>query len=640
MDMSKYRGMFLSETAEHLKKMSALLLALENDPADRDGIDALFREAHSIKGMAASMGYDRTAELAHHLEDLMDGFRQSGVVPPEAVDRLLAGTDLLEGLLEDISAERDEREIADFLTSPAPSKKEVEGTSVSVEPLPEKADDEQPEIEAEASEESSSEIVASGRLQLVIELAEDAAAPAARALIMLREIGRMGTVLNSRPGEEQLRKGEAARKIEITLQSDRSADEVRASLLVMADVERVGFAAPVAEPRARRREDGSRTVRVRTELLDQFINLTGELITNRYMLQTSVREESWQETRAGLDRLSRLVTDLHHHVLQVRMMPLESVTGRLPRVVRDLARKCGKEVNFCHEVADIELDRAILEHLSDPLTHMVRNAVDHGIESQGEVSVSAWREKDLVVVEVGDDGRGMDVESIRQKAIEKGLLSPVQARGLREREVLQLVCHPGFSTAAQVTETSGRGVGMDVVKAEVEALGGTLDIITSPGEGTRIQLKLPVSVAIIQILLVECDGKTLGIPITRVQRALEIERSEVRSSGRQMVVPLDHEMVPLISLNKVLKLPTHATGETVPVVVTEFRGRRLGLVVDRFAGQREAFVKTLASPLDRLSGVSGATILGDGSLIFILDPQALLDGGPGRATNRLVGEDA
>ncbi len=320
------------------------------------------------------------------------------------------------------------------------------------------------------------------------------------------------------------------------------------------------------------------------------------------------------------------------------MTPLESITGRLPRLVRDLCRKTGKEVVLHLEGAEIELDRAILEVLADPLVHLVRNAVDHGIERSGEVRVRALREKDLVVLEVADNGRGMDPQAICRKALERNLISATQARSLRDRDALQLVCCPGFSTADQVTETSGRGVGMDVVKSAVENLGGTLDIHSEPGQGTRFTLKLPLSVAIIQILLVESEGRLLGIPITKVLRTLEITREEIKSSGRQLVFRLGDAVLSLLSLRKILRQPSRPFRGGIPIVVTEIRGRRVGLVVDRLVGQREVFVKALSFPLNRLGGVSGASVLGDGSVVFIIDPQSMLEERPVSVAAESAGE--
>jgi two-component system chemotaxis sensor kinase CheA len=629
MDMSKYRGMFLSETQEHLRSMASLIVTLEKNPTDREGIASLFRAAHSIKGMAASMGYEQTAQLAHHLEDLMDGFRKGGAVSAAAIDRLLAGVDLLEGLLEDVAAEQPEREVGAFLAA-AVAAAEKEPEPVPLAPAP--------------TAMPAAPLPGRGRpLQVSVELATDAAAPAARALLLLRELGRLGTLQDSIPSEEELRQGGAVRCLEAWLLTEESPGRIQEELAAMADVERVSLAVDRRREQGRpsQRDEGGRTVRVRTELLDRFINLTGELITNRYILQTAFRETRWTEAGEALDQLRRLIADLHHHVLQVRMMPLESITGRLPRLVRDLCRKSGKNVELRVAGEEVELDRAILEELADPLVHLVRNAVDHGIEACGAVSVRAWREKDLVLLEVADDGRGMDPVAIRRKALEKGMVTPAQAKAMLDRDILQLVCRPGFSTAAEITETSGRGVGMDVVKTAVENLGGVLDIQSEPGRGTRFLLKLPLSVAIIQVLLVECAGHTVGIPITRVLRTLDVAREDVRSSGRQMVISFEEEMVPLLSLRKMLQLPARpSSGGSLPVVVVEGRRRKVGLVVDRLVGQREVFVKSLAFPLDRLPGVHGATVLGDGSVIFIIDPQSLLDQRPGAPAARPRGENS
>lgn len=603
MDMAKYRAMFLSETREHLKNLGRGLLELETS-GGREGVDALFREAHSIKGMAASMGYPRTIELAHHLEDALDGLRRGGGIVPGALDRLLAGVDLLEKLVDDIEAGRKERDVAPFIaerhsppaaTSPAPAA-----------PLP-----------SSVREETS----------VAVRLVPGAAAPSARALLVLKELGRLGTVVSCHPSEEALLRGGPVDSVVARLRTERPAAEVKDRLSRIVDVERVvvGGGRPDA-PRRPRRENASRTVRVQTEVLDRFIDLTGELITTRYMLQNATQDGDWEELGRRLDHQSRLIGDLHYQVLQVRMMPLETITGQLPRLVRDLAGKTGKDVVLRVEGEDVELDRAILERLTDPLVHLVRNAVDHGIEKRGTVLVRGWRDKDMVTLEVSDDGRGMDPEKIRRKALEKGIITLAQARSLGVSDILQLVCIPGFSTAEQITETSGRGVGMDVVKSVVEAMGGSLGIDSERGGGTRFLLQLPLSVAIIHILLLECDGHTLGIPFTRVQKALELSPGEIRSAGGKTTTTLGDEEIPLLSLRKILHLPPRRFEGAIPAVITEVRGRRIALVPDRLAGQRQAFVKGLSFPLDRLQGVTGSTVLGDGSVIFIIDPQSLLEG--------------
>ncbi len=619
MDMSKYKGMFLAEAREHLQNMGALLLAIEKDPGNTDDTESLFREAHSIKGMAASMGYVRTAELAHCLEDLMSGFRRSGTVPASAVDRLLAGIDLLEGLLEDISSGREEREIGEFFSGQEPGKSAPEQPSAPSEP--------RDSAEFKGKEQD---------LRLSVEFNSDAAAPAARALLILRELAGWGRVFSSSPSEEDLRKGAISGRMEVQLATKRSSEDLRLLIGSMSDVKKVDFSEPSSQKLPappRPLKENSRTVRVRTALLDRLINLTGELITNRYMLETAFRDDRETDVQEGLHRLKRLISELQHQVLQARMMPLESITGHLPRLVRTYCRKTGKKIALRIQGEEVELDRAILETLSDPLMHMVRNAIDHGIEKEGEVRILAYREKDMVILEISDDGRGMDPATIRDKSVEKGLLNPEQALVLRERDILQLICRSGFSTASQVTETSGRGVGMDVVKSSVENLGGSLDIFSSKNHGTRFLLKFPLSVAIIQILLVECSGHLLGIPITRIHRTQEFSRRQVSASGGGLKVSMTEiregevvrEKVPLLSMRKMLDMPPRPPSDSISVVISDIMGRKVGLVVDRLVGHREVFVKSLAPPLDRFGGLAGATILGDGSVIFIVDPPSLLE---------------
>lgn len=601
MDMSKYKSMFLSEAREHLQKMGTLLVGIESDPQSRSGIDALFREAHSIKGMAASMGYQQTADLGHHLEDYLDHFRQQGEVSVGVIDRLLAGVDLLETLLDDIDADREERSVVSFCTSESPVGKLDQTSPKAARPTPEEVN-----------------------LQIDLQLLDKVASPAARLLVIVKQLANLGKVLSCEPTEELILRGGEVRRLTAIIKTGLGASEVKSCLENYSEVSRIKVGPPQTKT-ACGIVSGGATVRVGTDLLDRFISLTGELITNRYMLQSAAGEKDWGALKEGLGGLARLVKDLHHQVLQVRMMPIDSVTGRLPRLARDLARKSDKEIRFELEGTGIELDRAILEELADPLMHMVRNAIDHGIKKQGTVTVRAWRQRDQVMLQVADNGVGMDPVTLRQRAVEKNLISPAQAEVMRDYDALQLVCLPGFSTASQVTDTSGRGVGMDVVKAAVEKLGGVLHIDATPGRGTRFTLKLPLSVAIIKVLLLNIDQKQVAMPITRVLQTLEIDRSQVQTSGKQRVFSLNEELLPLISLRKILGLPVRKAMAQIAVVITEVLGRKIGLVVDGFAGQSEVFIQGLPSPIDRLGGLGGGTILGDGRIVFILDIQGILE---------------
>jgi two-component system chemotaxis sensor kinase CheA len=616
MDMSKFKAMFLTESAEHLRSMSTLLTALEGQPQNREGIDALFREAHSIKGMAASMGYERMARLAHHLEDTLDGFRKQGEISPAAVGRLLSGVDLLEDLREDISDNLPERDIAEFI--------EQGGDRF-----------------ATSGEQTLEPPAAEGALHVALNLQDNVVAPAVRLLLIVKQLEVLGAVEQLSPDLEELSAaGRDHRQLQLRLKTGLTPRDIEQAFADYPEISqlRVAATAPAAATRGqdRRRDDRRRgdrrqqgvagaTVRVDTALLDRFINLTGELVTNRHRLQTALGAQNWRELNEGLGQLGKLVQSLHGQVLQVRMTPVGSITERLPRVVRDLCRKNGKDVQLLIEGAEIELDRTILEEMADPLMHLVRNAVDHGIVEQGTIQLRIWRERSHVQIQIQDDGRGIDPQKIRQRAVEKGLLSARQAQALRTAEVLQLICRPGFSTTEQVTETSGRGVGMDVVKAAVEKLGGILLIDSTLGRGSRITMQLPLSVAIIRVLLLECDGKLLALPLSRILQTRQIERQELRRSGKQLLIQLKDETLPLLSLRKILGMPVPPAAARISLVVMKLFGRKVGLAVDRLVGHREVFVKKLPPPFDRLRGSNGGAVLGDGQVVFILDVQSFLE---------------
>ncbi len=643
MDMSQYRDLFLSETREHINNLNKLVVTLEQEPGNRETIDDLFREAHSIKGMAATMGFDRTAQLSHHLEGLLDGFRTTGEVPSTTIDYLLAGIDLLESLLDDLQAGQPERETDGFI-SETPLKVEIvedsleepftaadiEGVLEEITPVAEA--DSESELETTTDVKVDSDIPKeepalenTEAFQVLVDLAEDTPAAAARCILILRELEKSGELISSKPDLAELRGGAPCQQVQAWLRTSLTKENIEEALRQISGVVKVRFIEDRRKDENRRRDEDVRTIRVRTDLLDQFVNLTGELITNRHMLNTATNGRDWENLTQTLGQTRRLIDDLHHHVLQARLMPLENITGRLPRIVRDLSRKTGKKASLRLTGTNIRIDRAILEELTDPLVHLVRNAVDHGIEKDGVVTVSARREKDLVLVEVADDGKGMDPDLIRQKAVDRTLMTTSQAAKLSDHDALMLVCQPGFSTVEKVTETSGRGVGMDVVKSAISKLGGTLKIISAPGEGTRFQMRLPLSIAIIKILLVSCAGHHLAIPITRVQRTLDLPTSEIQRSGGKRVFRLDEEDVSLYSLTAALGLPEVPAGEITWVVLTEVQGRRIGLQIDHFLGHREAFVKSLGFPLNLLTGLSGATIEGDGQVVFIVDPQSLLE---------------
>ncbi|MBU5635685.1 chemotaxis protein CheA [Geomonas sp. Red69] len=543
MDMSQYKALFLSESREYLRSIAEQVVALEQSPAERSAVDALFRGAHSLKGMAASMEYGDVVVVAHGMEDLMARVRD-GALPFDAgvADLLLEGVDLIDALLDDVEQERPSTlptgDYAQRLAIYTPARPKA-SREVQAEPEPTHPD--------------------------------AAAPPAAEAEKAKESAGEAGG-----------------------------------------------------------------TVRVKTELLDHLINLTGELVTNKQRLLNIGRELASPALDDAVSETAKLLRALHDEVMKVRLMPFEAISDRFQRSVRSVAKKSGKEIHFELTGREIGLDRGMLEQLVDPLNHILRNAVDHGIEESGEreragkpargtVWLAVTRDRDRIQITVRDDGRGMEPKAMIEAAIAKGVLSPEEGELLSPDQALMLSCIPGFSTAKEVTDISGRGVGMDAVNAAIQKLGGTLGIDSEPGRGTTITLRLPLTIAIIHALVVQIGQVKAAIPVNAVQRTVELSRGQIETMGKRQMFQLDGEPIPLLSLNRVLGLPLGRFPDGIlPLFVTQAKGRRVGIVVDRLLGQHELFVKQLGRPLSKMAGVAGGATLGDGEIVAILDLAGLL----------------
>jgi len=531
MDLSQYRELFISEAKGHLAQINELVVLLERDPDDREAIGALFRAAHSLKGMAATMSFTAIMTLSHRLEDLLDRVRSGALrFNGEIADLLLAGNDLLTLLVDDIETERTpERDIAAL----------VERVG-AYEPSP------------------ATEVVKP---------------PAA-----------------SRPGQAQP----------------------------------AAVSAAVVPPSAS-------TVRVKTQVLDRLIDISGELLTVRHRFALLAAQHDDPDLGEAVHHLSSLLQKLHGDVLTVRMFPIATLTDRFPRMLRDVARQTGKELEFTVDGQGLELDRFIIDQLAEPLVHLLRNAVDHGLETPeerlaagkpaaGKVLLTATRDHDHVLIAVEDDGRGMNPQRLVAAAVARGLIGSDQGARLTPEEAFLLTCIPGFSTAREVTDVSGRGVGMDAVQTMVQQLGGSLAITSTEGAGTRMVLRLPLSVAIIAVLLVTAGPHTFALPVCSILSTMDLRRDRIVLRDKRPYIRLADEEIPLYSLNRLFGLPLQKQfPATVPLFVAEVRGRKMGFVVDRFLGQQELFVKPLGRPLAELPGVAGGAVLGDGTVVFVLD---------------------
>ncbi len=739
MDLSKYRQLFLDESREHLQAMNRELLRLERD-GETGGVDALFRAAHSIKGMSGSMGYDVVVAVSHALEDVLDRLRKKTLpAGPGLLALLYEGVDALGALVTEIDEKGAPRSEVDGLTGrlravalgeqPLPdASPQADAASLSAAPsfspdVPVLAVSEEPAVAAPETEPAQTtpslslappasatpaatppqaapegpggdlvaakggiftlepeklamvrDFVRSGLVPYAcqIRVAKDSAALGARNFIILGRLGKAGMVLASSPTIEEVRAGTGRDLVEALLLTERPEELLRAQLLAIPELQELqlrrlrigsdergsgagaaGEGAPVLlAPRvaAVERPAGAvpgladryvpkkaSTVRVDTRVLDDLINIVGEMLITRERLQEIGRDLESEELHINLDRLRVLVRGFQDTIMTVRMMPLELVTDRLPRIVRDLAHQSGKHVSFEVVGQNIELDRAILEELNDVLIHLVRNAIDHGVESpeqraaagkppKAAIRVRAGRERDWVWIRVEDDGRGMDPERIARSAIARGLVGAEQAAAMGSREKLLLCCLPGVSTAERVTDISGRGVGMDVVKARVDSFGGALQIDSQPGRGAAVTMRLPLTLAIIRILLVEVRGQEYGLPVSHVLHTAQMDPAEVEWSQQRPLLRLGRRLVPLHDLGALVGLPPRdlRAHSGLFLAVSEFGERAAGLAVDRLLGTYEVVIKPLGPPLKRVRGLAGVTVMGDGRTVLLLDLAALI----------------
>jgi two-component system chemotaxis sensor kinase CheA len=673
MDMSKYIKMFVSESQEHLQKMDGLLLALEQDGGDRGAIDTLFREAHSLKGMSASMGYEELAKVSHRMEDYLDRFRGGkGALERPGVDMLFEGVDLLRRSVEEIAAGQAPSLVADPYVAKV-------ATLLTTGPGP--AGSAPADRAQVAAAQQRAEAKGLALFAAEIQIAPDAPLPSARAYITLRRTRDLGELIRSVPSMEQVQAGEFSGSLSILIGTSRSTAEIQAFLASLPDVASV-VVRPVepgeegARPQAPPREQPPRTrggdvpaevapgappvaepqtpavpppapggpvvpsartaamVRVDTRLLDDLMDQVGELVTAKGSLLEEAQAIPSRALHENVGRLDTLVKSLQQQAMKLRMMPLELITDRFPRAVRDLARKRGKELHFEILGKETELDRAILEELPDPLLHIFRNSIDHGIEPPeervrngktptGTIRLEASKERESVLIRVSDDGRGMDPALLRRVALERGVITREQHDSLSDSEVLYLITVPGFSTAKEVTDVSGRGVGMDVVRNAVESLRGSLAIESVLGQGSAFTLKLPLTLAVVAVLLVEVGSERYALPVSYVEEILEVESEEIQRSQGQEMVARDGMLLPLVRLRRVLGCPEEESSARLLLVLCEMRGRLVGLAVDHLVGYREVVVKSLGKALKSLRGFAGVTILGDGSTVLILDINTL-----------------
>jgi two-component system chemotaxis sensor kinase CheA len=654
MDVSEYMPMFLAEAREHLQELNLAVVRIEESPDDQETVNEIFRIAHSMKGMSATMGFDRMAALTHQMEDVFELLRQrAGGLPREAIDVLLECLDALEAQVAKIDAtgaeDLDPASLIERLKNLVRDRTAEQQVHRKGGPAP------LPPAEVVAEHAGGRRIV-----RVEVDLSDECAMPSVRAFMVLNALGEHGAVLASAPAVEKVDAFEG-RRIEAWLAAESADEDVEAGARRVADVaevsvaeftdedlaagtaeaeaeaaaEAVALATPVkaaTERSAAATKTNTSVVRVDAARLDQLMHFMGELVVHRTHVESLAAQADVPGLSQAMADLARSSQSLQAMVMQVRMIPVEAVFLRFPRLVRDLSGKLSKQVELKLVGQDTELDRTVVDALGDPLVHLVRNALDHGLEPAadreaqgkpptGTLEIKAAHMGGNVVISVRDDGRGIDPAKVAAKAVERGLITAEQAETIDQARAAELLFAPGFSTAETTSDISGRGVGMDAVRTTIRELGGDVNFISEMGVGTTAQIRLPLTLAIMSALLIEVSGLPYAIPLERVERTVRLEDHAVRSvAGSRMLVMRD-DVFPLLDGGEALGRGDAAGGEHAVIVTSG--DRTMALAVTKLVGQRELVTRPLPPDVSDSAAVSGGAVLSSGDIALIVDCDAL-----------------
>ena len=688
MDVSQYLEIFIDESNEHLQNLNTQILNLEAEPDNMDTINEIFRAAHSLKGMAGTMGYKRMQNLTHDMENVFSEVRNGHIkVAPGMIDILFQCLDALEEYVSNIKESADEG-TNDNEALIKQLNAILDNKGVEPEPVKEEA-------KTSATQEESGDgkkwlnIVLDSTQVNVIKSAQEmkknvygitvavqgtCILKAARAFLVFKAVEEKGEIVVSNPPAQDIEDEKFDKDFSLIVISENSLqDVIKAAEYVSEIASVVGDVVdlnsmkkqkeateqeetkPVAtETKAvetenktskatEKKSSGSkpvvnRTVRVDIEKLDVLMNLVSELIiAKNSLVSTTVNENSQDDAfNEQIEYLESVTTNLHESVMKVRMVPIESVVSKFPRMIRDLSKKLGKKMELYMSGEDTELDRTVVDEIGDPLMHLLRNSADHGLESAetraergkpeiGSIFLDAYQDGNNVVIEVRDDGNGIDVEKVRNKAIERGTITAEQAVNMTDKEIIDLLFLPSFSTAKAVTDVSGRGVGLDVVRSKIESLSGEVEVKSVLGEGSTWTIRLPLTLAIIQALMIEVGNEKYAISLGSIQTIEDIMVNDIKLVQNKEVIHLRGNVIPLVRLSEVLEVEsTKKDEESMVVVIVKKGDKQAGLVIDELLGQQEIVIKSLGKYMKQSKIISGATILGDGEVALILDSNALL----------------
>ena len=687
MEMSQYLEVFIEESKEHLQSVNDHLLELEKNPNDMSIMNEIFRSAHTIKGMSATMGYDDLAKLTHQMENVLDGIRNHTIsVSPILLDVIFLAVDDLEAMIQSIATggdgKRDVSSVVDQLKmiengqSPNEKAGHME-VAVATEELEVKSMIQYDEFERTVIGQSQEQ--GFHTYEISISLRKDCILKAARVYMIFEVLEKMGEVIKSIPTVEQLEEEQFDQSFMVTLITTEEASEIEKIVLKVSEVEQVDIIPVTLESLASQihhetsnngsqitenqsqidnkgnivkldqSEDtkeqstqhssgkaANKTIRVNIERLDILLNLFEELVIDRGRLEQISSELNNQELQETVDRMSRTTGDLQSIILNMRMVPIEMVFNRFPRMVRQVSRDLQKVVKFEIIGAETELDRTVIDEIGDPLVHLIRNSLDHGIETpdirkakgkpeEGTVLLKAYHSGNHVFIEIEDDGAGINRDKVLQKALKNGIVNEQLAETLTDKQVYELIFASGFSTAEVISNVSGRGVGLDVVKTTIETLGGNVSVDSVEGKGSRFSIQLPLTLSIISVMLVEIQKEKYAIPLSSILETAIIKKTEILHAHNQKVIDFRGKIVPLLFLKDLFEVPVYKEDDEYISLVIVRKGEKMaGLVVDSFIGQQEIVLKSFGNYLTNIFAIPGATILGDGQVALIVDCNALL----------------
>ena len=700
MDLSQYLEMFIDETKEHLQNLNDQVLVLEAEPDNIDTINEIFRAAHSLKGMAGTMGFKRMQRLTHDMENVFSKIREGKMsVTPDLVDVVFKCLDAIEEYLDCIintsdEGENDNEEIINMLnaclegdSAPASDGASATDSAPAQNDVSEKAetsaaDNSEPEdkrkylhIDIADFEKNAITEAKAKNLNVygaTVYVDESCILKAARAFLVFKGVEGIGEIIKSVPGVQDIEDEKFDLDFSMLIISEKKIDDVKKVIEdvseikevvidnyeIPSDVEVISSVQETGEKKEKKENKktsatttktakpvAGRSVRVDIEKLDVLMNLVSELIiaknglvsvSNSNMSAGKDNKAANQSFNEQIEYLERVTTNLHESVMKVRMVPIESVVNRFPRMIRDLSKKLGKEMELVMTGEETELDRTVIDEIGDPLMHMLRNSADHGLEPTierlklgkpqvGTIQLNAYQDGNNVTIEVVDDGRGIDVEKVKASAINKGIITEEQAEQLSEKEAIDLLFRPAFSTAEKISDISGRGVGLDVVKNKIEGLGGDVEVSTKLGEGTKFTVRLPLTLAIIQALMVEVRDEKYAIPLNSIVTIEDIMVSDIKYVQQKEVINLRGNVIPIVRLDEVLDCPPREEEpENLVVVIVKKGDKQTGLVIDNLLGQQEIVIKPLGKYINIPKIISGATILGDGGVALIIDSNSLI----------------